>query len=625
MLTRPAGLLSVPKTTSTRLPPLMERTWSEKPPWRVAGRKNDLTAAYGPPAAVSPTMQRRQAKQLAAERRARRAKAADLSPPPKSPPQHVRTHSRMLVVAATRRNQLPTDEASAALEDLADFEAKHVASSAGDKSKALHDFSVATLNVGAYMLGDKEAPTDELRRGRAAMHGAGFAGFDDRALLRCVCAEIIDRVDQLGLGPLVLCLQEEVLERTARGYEPAFLALYERAGFRLVACEPSAAKADYPFLSRHFTRPKLGSAVYCRDCGFARQREVRRKGGRRAGATVKLGRLGTLTNVHLCGGRSPADAVAAEREREQREGADASPPLVSGAAGGGGFNALLHGTNSPEKRTSPAPRASPLPAGVRWRKGSLSGLPVSGAPGDSPRRLSLANVVQVQQAVVSARNDLDLFKAARLKRAELERALGADKAIGSAKGAAVVCGDFGATIDDFFSPPMKYLRQLHGGLEPTEAQLDGWREWACIDEVMYRRGFSHTAAKWRETTARGFVRTDVPSTPPFGTRETQEEKRARKAAADEGKAAVDWIWYDRTKLRVQSAGVAPMFGDALVGGACADHHLVYASFAPVPSAYMPLRDGQRPPPSPPEGGATMHLPLTDFLPPLKAKGAVRGL
>ena len=142
---------------------------------------------------------------------------------------------------------------------------------------------------------------------------------------------------------------------------------------------------------------------------------------------------------------------------------------------------------------------------------------------------------------------------------------------------------------------------------------------------MYRRGFSHTAAKWRETTARGFVRTDVPSTPPFGTRETQEEKRARKAAADEGKAAVDWIWYDRTKLRVQSAGVAPMFGDALVGGACADHHLVYASFAPVPSAYMPLRDGQRPPPSPPEGGATMHLPLTDFLPPLKAKGAVRGL
>ena len=46
---------------------------------------------------------------------------------------------------------------------------------------------------------------------------------------------------------------------------------------------------------------------------------------------------------------------------------------------------------------------------------------------------------------------------------------------------------------------------------------------------------------------------------------------------------------------------------------------------PVPSAYMPLRDGQRPPPSPPEGGATMHLPLTDFLPPLKAKGAVRGL
>ena len=65
------------------------------------------------------------------------------------------------------------------------------------------------------MLGDKEAPTDELRRGRAAMHGAGFAGFDDRALLRCVCAEIIDRVDQLGLGPLVLCLQEEVLERTA--------------------------------------------------------------------------------------------------------------------------------------------------------------------------------------------------------------------------------------------------------------------------------------------------------------------------------------------------------------------------------------------------------------------------
>ena len=91
MLTRPAGLLSVPKTTSTRLPPLMERTWSEKPPWRVAGRKNDLTAAYGPPAAVSPTMQRRQAKQLAAERRARRAKAADLSPPPQSPPQHVRT------------------------------------------------------------------------------------------------------------------------------------------------------------------------------------------------------------------------------------------------------------------------------------------------------------------------------------------------------------------------------------------------------------------------------------------------------------------------------------------------------------------------------------------------------
>ena len=36
---------------------------------------------------------------------------------------------------------------------------------------------------------------------------------------------------------------------------------------------------------------------------------------------------------------------------------------------------------------------------------------------------------------------------------------------------------------------------------------------------------------------------------------------------------------------------------------------------------MLLRDGQRPPPSPPEGGATMHLPLTDFLPPLKAKGA----
>ena len=168
MLTRPAGLLSVPKTTSTRLPPLMERTWSEKPPWRVAGKKSDLVAAYGPPAAVSPTMQRRQAKQLAAERRARRAKAQDLSPPPQSPPQHVRTHSRMLVVAATRRNQLPTDEASAALEDLADFEAKHVASSAGDKSKALHDFSVATLNVGAYMLGDKEAPTDELRRGRAA-------------------------------------------------------------------------------------------------------------------------------------------------------------------------------------------------------------------------------------------------------------------------------------------------------------------------------------------------------------------------------------------------------------------------------------------------------------------------
>ena len=127
MLTRPAGLLSVPKTTSTRLPPLMERTWSEKPPWRVAVR---------------------------------------------------------FFLPATRRNQLPTDEASAALEDLADFEAKHVASSAGDKSKALHDFSVATLNVGAYMLGDKEAPTDELRRGRAAMHGAGFAGFDDRALLR---------------------------------------------------------------------------------------------------------------------------------------------------------------------------------------------------------------------------------------------------------------------------------------------------------------------------------------------------------------------------------------------------------------------------------------------------------
>ena len=57
--------------------------------------------------------------------------------------------------AQRRRRRLleDYDEASAALEDLADFEAKHVASSAGDKSKALHDFSVATLNVGAYMLG----------------------------------------------------------------------------------------------------------------------------------------------------------------------------------------------------------------------------------------------------------------------------------------------------------------------------------------------------------------------------------------------------------------------------------------------------------------------------------------
>ena len=224
---------------------------------------------------------------------------------------------------------------------------------------------------------------------------------------------------------------------------------------------------------------------------------------------------------------------------------------------------------------------------MRWRKGSLSGLPVSGS-----WRLAAAPLARQRRAGAAggglARNDNDLFKAARLKRAELERALGADgDRLG--KGAAVVCGDFGATIDDFFTPPMKYLRQLHGGLG-LQAQLDGWREWACIDEVMYRRGF-YTAAKWRETPARGFVHTDVPSTPPFGTARLRRRSALGKAA-DEGKAAVDWIWY-AAQLRVQSAGVAPMFGDALVGGACADH-LVYASFAPVPSA-MPLRDGRQPP------------------------------
>ena len=42
---------------------------------------------------------------------------------------------------------------------------------------------------------------------------------------------------------------------------------------------------------------------------------------------VKLGRLGTLTNVHLCGGRSPADAVA---ERERRARAQSHAPRRSG-------------------------------------------------------------------------------------------------------------------------------------------------------------------------------------------------------------------------------------------------------------------------------------------------------
>ena len=201
---------------------------------------------------------------------------------------------------------------------------------------------------------------------------------------------------------------------------------------------------------------------------------------------------------------------------------------------------------------------------MRWRKGSLSGLPVSGAPGDRRGASRVANEVQVQQAVVSVRNDLDLFKAARLKRAELERALGADKAIGSAKGAAVVCGDFGATIDDFFlaadEVPATTARRAraYGGAARRLAGVGVHRRGDVPPRLL-----AHRRQVARDDGARLRAPADVPSTPPFGTRETQEEKRARKAAADEGKAAVDWIWYDRTKLRVQSAGVAPMFGDAL--------------------------------------------------------------
>ena len=222
MLTRPAGLLSVPKTTSTRLPPLMERTWSEKPPWRVAGKKNDLVAAYGPPAAVSPTMQRRQAKQLAAERRARRAKAADLSPPPKSPPKHVRTHSRKHVVAA-RRNQLPTDEASRARTSPTSRRSTSRARRATVERSA---FRSRRSTSAPTCSATRARPTSSARPRRDA--DAGFAGFDDaRSPLR-VCR---DHRPRRPVASGRSCSASRRRCSSAPRYEPAFLALYEARSF----------------------------------------------------------------------------------------------------------------------------------------------------------------------------------------------------------------------------------------------------------------------------------------------------------------------------------------------------------------------------------------------------------
>ena len=369
----------------------MERTWSGF--HHGAPARKSLAAACGRRRRLSDHVRRRPNGSRRASARARRRRPVAAT---------CRRRGRAARACSSwrqRRNRLPTDEASGArgprrLRGEARREL-------GGRQVEGARLPVATLNVGAYMLGDRRRrPTSSGAAAPRCTAPASPASTTARS--SAACAEIIDRVDQLGLGRSCTSRRRcSSAPPEGTGHLPRF---YERAGYRLVACglrrrRPTTRSSAATLRGRSWAR-RSTAATAARQRGSAARAAA-------APRDRKLGHLGTLTNVHLRR-PPPADAVAAEREREQREGADASPPLVSGAAGGGGFNALLHGTNS-EKRTSPAPRRT------RRRRALAQGL-AGRAAGERrswrlPRRLSLANVVQVQQAVVSARNDNDLFKA----------------------------------------------------------------------------------------------------------------------------------------------------------------------------------------------------------------------